>query len=392
MTMKTKSSTLFRLSFLCCIMFSHLTLAQTVEKAKAPVSKKPKVYAEKRSPQQFLLDQQKNELKNIQKDKSVMDQVIADDLIVQSSECVGVDCVNNESFGFDTQRYKENNTRIGFDDTSVGSFPSNDWQLEANESASGGANSFSILDVTGGKTPFKIIAGAPTSSIYVNSSGKLGLRTNAPVLDVHASTGDTPAIRLEQNANSGFTAQTWDMAGNEANFFIRDVTGGSRLPFRIRPGAPTSSIDIGVDAVYVKNAILPASTIPSDARFKTNINDFNNALNIIKKLNPKTYNYDIIKFPDFGFESTLQYGLIAQEVEQALPTLVKNTKFPNKQEYKTVNYTSMIPILIQGMKEQQEEIEQLKTKIATYEELNARLSRMEAMLSKEEKESKTDKK
>ena len=32
--------------------------------------------------------------------------------------------------------------------------------------------------------------------------------------------------------------------GNEANFFVRDVTSGSRLPFRIRPGAPTSSIDI----------------------------------------------------------------------------------------------------------------------------------------------------
>lgn len=89
--------------------------------------------------------------------------------------------------------------------------------------------------------------------------------------------------------------------------------------------------------VYVKDAILPASTIPSDAQFKTNMDDFNNALHIIKKLNPKTYNYDITKFPDFGFESTLQYGLIAQEVEQTLPTLVKNTKFPNKQEYKTVN-------------------------------------------------------
>src|SRR5213075_177957 len=48
----------------------------------------------------------------------------------------------------------------------------------------------------------------------------------------------------EQNNAGGFTAQTWDIAGNEANFFVRDVTGGSRLPFRIRPGAPTSSIDI----------------------------------------------------------------------------------------------------------------------------------------------------
>jgi hypothetical protein len=58
------------------------------------------------------------------------------------------------------------------------------------------------------------------------------------------NTSDTPAIRLEQNNAGGFTAQTWDVAGNEANFFVRDLTGGSRLPFRIRPGAPTSSIDI----------------------------------------------------------------------------------------------------------------------------------------------------
>ncbi|HEV7516457.1 MAG TPA: hypothetical protein VGR07_09175, partial [Thermoanaerobaculia bacterium] len=46
------------------------------------------------------------------------DQVIADDLIVQGSACVGLDCVVNESFGFDTIRLKENNTRIKFDDTS----------------------------------------------------------------------------------------------------------------------------------------------------------------------------------------------------------------------------------------------------------------------------------
>jgi hypothetical protein len=58
------------------------------------------------------------------------------------------------------------------------------------------------------------------------------------------STSNTPGIRLEQNNSGGFTAQTWDVAGNEANFFVRDVTGGSRLSFRIRPGAPTSSIDI----------------------------------------------------------------------------------------------------------------------------------------------------
>lgn len=172
------------------------------------------------------------------------DQVIPDDLIVQGSTCVGFDCVNNESFGFDTIRLKENNTRIKFDDTSTGAFPATDWQLTANDSASGGANRFSIEDVTASRIPFTITGAAPTNSVFVASTGKVGFRTATPVLDLHMSTTDTPAWRLEQTNAGGFTAQTWDVAGNEANFFVRDVTGGSRLPFRIRPGAPTSSIDI----------------------------------------------------------------------------------------------------------------------------------------------------
>lgn len=173
------------------------------------------------------------------------DQVVADDEIVQGSLCVGLDCVANESFGFDTIRLKENNTRIHFDDTSTGTgFPNHDWQLTANDSASGGANKFSIEDITASTVPFTVTGSAPTNSVFVDSTGRLGLRTATPVLDIHVATSNTPAMRLEQNNSGGFTAQTWDVAGNEANFFVRDVTGGSRLPFRIRPGAPTSSIDI----------------------------------------------------------------------------------------------------------------------------------------------------
>ena len=179
------------------------------------------------------------------------DQVIPDDLIVQGSACVGLDCVNNENFGFDTIRLKENNTRIQFDDTSTSAgFPTNNWQIRANSSASGGASFLGFVDqgATGnsetGTVVFEVDAGAPANSLKVSSTGRVGVRTATPVLDLHINTGDSPAMRFEQNAGSGFTAQTWDVAGNEANFFVRDVTGGSRLPFRIRPGAPTSSIDI----------------------------------------------------------------------------------------------------------------------------------------------------
>jgi hypothetical protein len=185
---------------------------------------------------------------------TIMDQVIPDDLVVQGSICAGFDCINNESFGFDTMRLKENNLRISFVDTSVGTFPSGDWQLRANDSASGGQDHFSLdwlgTDATGGQnanvvsTPFRVMGGAPDHALYVSASGRVGLRTSTPVLDLHINTGNTPAMRLEQNIGGGWGVQTWDVAGNEANFFVRDVTNGSRLPLRIRPGAPTSSLDI----------------------------------------------------------------------------------------------------------------------------------------------------
>jgi hypothetical protein len=176
------------------------------------------------------------------------DFVINDDLIVDGSACIGFDCVNGESFGFDTLRLKENNLRIKFDDTSVAaSFPRNDWQLTANDSANGGASKFSIDDISGSRTPFTVEANARSHSLYVDDGGRIGIRTSTPSTEIHVIDGDTPTLRLQQDGSSGFAPQTWDVAGNETNFFVRDVTNGSTLPFRIRPSAPTSSIFIDVD-------------------------------------------------------------------------------------------------------------------------------------------------
>jgi len=60
--------------------------------------------------------------------------------------------------------------------------------------------------------------------------------------------GNTPALRLDQDSSSGFTPQVWDVAGNEASFFIRDVTNGSTLPFRIFPGASGSALAVNADS------------------------------------------------------------------------------------------------------------------------------------------------
>lgn len=181
-------------------------------------------------------------------DVPTKDQVTQDDLIVVGSLAVGMDAVNGENFGFNTIVLKENNLRIKFWDTSnSASFPSNDWELQANESANGGLNHFSIFDASANRRVFTVEAGARANSLYIDNGGRLGLGTANPVTEIHSSDGDTPTLRLEQNGSSGWSPQTWDVAGNETNFFIRDATNGSKLPFRIRPGAPTNTLYLDAD-------------------------------------------------------------------------------------------------------------------------------------------------
>lgn len=190
------------------------------------------------------------------------DVVHNDDVIITFSLGVGNDAVNGENFGFDTVRIKENNLRIHFQDTSnSGSFPSNDWRLVANDSSNGGDNYFAIEDSTAGRVPFRVDAGAPADSLRVDSGGDVGIGTANPIVELHTVDGDTPTVRLEQNGSSGFTAQTWDVAGNETNFFIRDVTNGSRLSFKIKPGAPENSFFIASDGDIGLGTASPSSGV-----------------------------------------------------------------------------------------------------------------------------------
>ena len=167
---------------------------------------------------------------------------------IDGSLCVGLDCVAEESFGFDTVRIKENNVRIHFNDTSsTASFPDNDWRITINDSANGGDNYFGVEDATAGRIPFRVEAGAPANTLYVEADGDVGIKTANPVVDLHIVEGDSPTVRLEQDGSDGFTPQTYDIAANESNFFIRDVTNGSKLFFRSKPGAPEDSIFIAAD-------------------------------------------------------------------------------------------------------------------------------------------------
>jgi len=173
------------------------------------------------------------------------DIVHLDDVIIDGSQCVGNDCYSGLAFGFDTIVLMENNLRIFFDDTStIQNYPRNDWRIIANDSTDGGGKYFAIEDATDVSKIFVLEAGAPDNSLYVDSHGDVGINTSTPYYELHIVDGDSPAVRLEQDSSYGWPPQKWDLAGNESNFFIRDATHASKLPFRIEPEAPTDSIFI----------------------------------------------------------------------------------------------------------------------------------------------------
>ncbi|HRN43020.1 MAG TPA: tail fiber domain-containing protein, partial [Vicingus sp.] len=116
---------------------------------------------------------------------------------------------------------------------------------------------------------------------------------------------------------------------------------------------------------------------PSDIMLKDNVNDIDNASNIINQLNPKTFDYKQADFPNMNLSSGLQYGLIAQEVETILPDLITNVTQPAELDslgniisaeinFKGLEYQQLIPILIAGFKEQQQVISSLQSTLEDF--------------------------
>ena len=114
----------------------------------------------------------------------------------------------------------------------------------------------------------------------------------------------------------------------------------------------------------------------SDRTLKENIVDATSKLDDIKKVKVRNFNF-------IGDENK-QIGVIAQEIEEIWPNLVKSIKVPDpeseddsnkKDKVKLFKYSVLVPILIKGMQEQQELIESQKTLI---EDLTARVTALES--------------
>lgn len=119
----------------------------------------------------------------------------------------------------------------------------------------------------------------------------------------------------------------------------------------------------------------------SDKRLKSNISEITNAVELITKLKPVSYYYDTVNYPNVGFNTSLEFGFIAQDLEKTIPEIVHEKYIPElltrgfKEEFKhddsdyfkMVDYTRVIPILTKAIQEQQEQIESYEERISKLE-------------------------
>jgi hypothetical protein len=118
---------------------------------------------------------------------------------------------------------------------------------------------------------------------------------------------------------------------------------------------PTVSLQVAGD--IIANSIAGSS----DARFKSNIRPVENALSKVKSLRGVYFNWNQKGFPEKNFSDKAELGFIAQEVEKVLPEVV--FKDNSTEEYRSVKYDKVVALLVEAIKEQQKQIDNLKNQV-----------------------------
>ncbi|MBK7389610.1 MAG: tail fiber domain-containing protein [Bacteroidetes bacterium] len=115
-------------------------------------------------------------------------------------------------------------------------------------------------------------------------------------------------------------------------------------------------------------------TVPSDANLKDNLQPLTSVSNALSQLNTYSYNYKHNDFPQIGLDDKPHFGFLAQEVEAIFPQLVTNfTTDPffdslgvqthAAVQTKGIRYLELIPLLLQGFKEQKNNLDSLKQQV-----------------------------
>jgi hypothetical protein len=98
----------------------------------------------------------------------------------------------------------------------------------------------------------------------------------------------------------------------------------------------------------------------SDARFKSNVSKISNALETISKVEGYTYKFKSEEFHDRNFPNGTKMGFLGQQIGQFLPEIVSE----DEDGYLSVEYTALIPLIVEAIKEIKTELNQAKELIS----------------------------
>lgn len=264
-----------------------------------------------------------------------------------------------------------------------------DWQggrnISMHTSSSGGYNAFTFHTTT--------------SYPYVFNTGNMGIGTTNPTSKVYISSGtsgdaevvieadsdnsnenDNPFITFKQDGNlvNSFIGHEGDAGVRSSGTISNALVWGTELsnaPMQLITGdvvrmtiEPAGDVGIGTTNptydLHV-NGRLKTTGIneTSDARLKKNVNGIGNALENVMAMRGVTYEWRIGEYPEMKFDEGTEYGLIAQELEKILPDLVDT----DNEGWKSIEYSHLVPVLIEAIKEQQAIIDSQNETISAHE-------------------------
>jgi hypothetical protein len=200
--------------------------------------------------------------------------------------------------------------------------------------------------------------------------------------------GNASTIASPSNGDDIFSVEGWAWHGSGPNYpklgggmkFVKDDnwgTASTRAPMRTEFYNANSTTTTQTTLIIYPsgNASLTGALTQnaSDIRLKTNITKIENALEKINQLEGFTYNWNELSPMYNANTTTKEVGLSAQAVNEVLPEVVRlapfdedkldGTNSKSGENYLTVQYEKLVPLLIEGIKELKQQNNSLQLQI-----------------------------
>jgi len=162
-----------------------------------------------------------------------------------------------------------------------------------------------------------------------------------------AATASTAATASEVTVNTSSSNSIYNLVWHNNNVLY---SGNNKVRMNPNTGELFATGNIYCGGNLAINSSLSTS---SDRRLKKNIETIPNALSIVEKLRGTSF--------DWKSDGQRDLGVIAQELEEVIPELVKDyTLLHDEHKTKTVNYSGIIPVLIEAIKELSDKVKSLE--------------------------------